>query len=181
LGTGASFLFRESKLRTRSPNDLRRVLISGVSASSQCSESSGDSDKLPIAAGSARKGMMVMPLLNALSSCHSIRSDRLAYSVKTTIMILQDATAFEMDWSNGTPIFRSRGRIQHRIPTDSSSLQIALAVVFPSIEWLITTSCGICGTQSSASNFLVRGRILWSKIRLVKSLQWRPVVSGFGG
>jgi hypothetical protein len=107
---------------------------------------------LPIAAGSVRKGMMVTPLLNAFSSCRSIRSDRPAYSVKTTIMILQAPTALEMDWSKGTLIFRSRGRIQHRIPTDSSSLQIALAVDFPSVEWLITTSCGICGAQSSASN-----------------------------
>jgi hypothetical protein len=50
-----------------------------------------------------------------------------------------------MDWPQGIPILRSRGRIQHRIPTDSSSLQIALAVNFPSVEWLINTSCGICG------------------------------------
>jgi hypothetical protein len=54
---------------------------------------------------------------------------------------------------------------------DSSWLQIALAVDFPSIEWLITTSCGICGAESSAQ-ILIRGGILWSKIRLVKPLHW---------
>jgi len=79
-------------------------------------------------------------------------------------MILQDATAFAIDWSQGMPIFRSRGRIQHRIPTDSSSLQIALAVNFPVVEWLINTSCGISGATIVGFKF-GSGRILWSKIR----------------
>jgi hypothetical protein len=81
-------------------------------------------------------------------------------------MILHDAAAFATDCSQGMPLIRSRGRIQHRIPADSSSLQIALAVNFSVVQWLINTSCGatIVGFESGL------GHILWSKICQVKPL-----------
>ena len=52
------------------------------------------------------------------------------------------------------------------MPADSSSLQIALAVNFSVVEWLINTSCGatIVGFESGS------GHILWSKICQVKPL-----------
>src|SRR5271166_6205924 len=90
-------------------------------------------------------------------------------------MILHDAAAFATDWSQGMPLLRSRGRIQHRIPADSSSLQIALAVNFSEVEWLINTSCGatMVGFESGW------GHILWSKICQVKPLLPRKLrISG---
>jgi hypothetical protein len=55
-------------------------------------------------------------------------------------------------------------------------LQIALAVNFSAVEWLINTSCGICGATIVGSKS-GSGYILWSKVRQVKPLQARLSVS----